>query len=607
MECFFSRVSRFIYFIILLTLSNVSLAQEIEELSTTELFSAAMQVKSSDIARSDKLIRELDRRSYLFDRDYEEQLFYLKAYQQLIKGNHEEAIRFHEKSIYSSNIEHKLRAYNNILYIDIQLNYFKTASQSIQPIIDILSKNNISDQLKINTRITLAYALNNLGDYGAALEHLGAINLVDNQQISGRDTCFINSQKIYAYFGLTDYNLGNALIAETSDICRQEGEIILVHRLIAEQAKAMLSQQQYSNALQLLMPYQQAFEDSKFALNSIRFNNIIATASHQLNNQQKALVFAKKVLTFKQKYSYRPELFNAAKIIYSIEKQNANIEIMFALQKQIVELEQTYVANEQEKIIALNRIEQGLSNLKWTISDYQLSIETETKTQELKQATIVQVEDALFLEQSANLILIGLILYIYKYMYKALLEKKDNERALLFQKDSNYPFRTTFIKNCEAMLQNAQLQQSRCSLIVLNIDNLRTINELQGNDRADRLILLFYRQFEHFIPQGSEIGCLGGDEFAFLIPNCPIRKAEAIAEKFRLAINYLDTRKVSYQFDVTASFGITDSLLSGFKFEQILMDAEKALLQAKQQYKNCVCRYSITPEDSVSREDLLQS
>lgn len=582
-------------------ISTFTYAQTLDEITTSDLFREALQVKSSNIGRSDQLIEELERRSYLFDRESEEQLFYLKAYQQLVKGNPEEAIRFHEKVIYSDNLERRIRAYNNILYIDIQLNYFSIASESIQPIIDILATDKVSPRMKIESHITLAYAYNNLGFYDGALEHLGTIDLIDKSYVSGRYLCFINSQKVNALYGLQDFTNGDTLAAETRKICQQEGETFIIHRLINEQAKVLVKQQRFKTALTLMNTYEKDIAQNNFPLNNLLFNSVAATVHSKLNNLNKAAVYANKTLTYKDKYPNRAETVSAAKVLYNIEKLSNNIDDMFALQKQIVELEQQYVSNEQQKIIALNRIEQDLSSLKWTISDYQLSIETETKTHQLKQATIAQVENVLFLEQSANLILIGLIILIYKYIYKALLEKKDNQRALQFQKDSNYPFRKKFFSECKAALKAAELQNTRCSLIVLNIDNFRTINELQGNDRADRLILLFYEQFDVFIPQGSLIGCLGGDEFAFLIPDCPVRKAEAIAERFRLAINYLDTRKVSYQFDVTASFGVTDSLISSYQFEQILMDAEKALSQAKQEYKNCVCRYIHAPSEAMNK------
>jgi diguanylate cyclase (GGDEF)-like protein len=89
-------------------------------------------------------------------------------------------------------------------------------------------------------------------------------------------------------------------------------------------------------------------------------------------------------------------------------------------------------------------------------------------------------------------------------------------------------------------------------------------------------------------PERDAIGRLGGEEFALALSDLDIDQAAALAEGFRRAIGELDYLSGGCHVPVTASIGVACTSHSGYGYQKLLSEADRAMYRAKQAGRNRV-------------------
>lgn len=125
------------------------------------------------------------------------------------------------------------------------------------------------------------------------------------------------------------------------------------------------------------------------------------------------------------------------------------------------------------------------------------------------------------------------------------------------------------------------------SLILLDIDNFKQINDAYGHNAGDRII----KMVSNNLLMGREAGDLvcrwGGEEFILLLPHTTLLQATNIAEKLRIKIAKTKVRIDKQDISVSASFGVAERLKNESKL-QLIHRADLSLSQAKTTGKNKV-------------------
>jgi diguanylate cyclase (GGDEF)-like protein len=122
------------------------------------------------------------------------------------------------------------------------------------------------------------------------------------------------------------------------------------------------------------------------------------------------------------------------------------------------------------------------------------------------------------------------------------------------------------------------------SLIILDLDGFKAVNDTHGHEVGDRVLKALARCLEEHLRQSDRAVRLGGEEFAVLLPETGLPQALRLAERLRQAVAALEVPPVER---LSASFGVaqaspTDSPLS------FLRRADEALYKAKRRGKNRV-------------------
>ncbi|MBO9538901.1 GGDEF domain-containing protein [Herbaspirillum sp.] len=132
------------------------------------------------------------------------------------------------------------------------------------------------------------------------------------------------------------------------------------------------------------------------------------------------------------------------------------------------------------------------------------------------------------------------------------------------------------------------LEKSAMSLVVLDIDFFKRINDEFGHPTGDAVIRELVSRLRNVVDGMGLIGRVGGEEFSILLPGMPLDEAVALAEKIRAAIAGERFCCLSAR-PVTSSFGVAWSAAQG-NFEDAYARADEALYRAKRGGRNHVER-----------------
>ena len=128
-----------------------------------------------------------------------------------------------------------------------------------------------------------------------------------------------------------------------------------------------------------------------------------------------------------------------------------------------------------------------------------------------------------------------------------------------------------------------------CSLIMIDIDHFKKVNDNFGHAVGDAAIRLVANLCNESLRGTDLLGRIGGEEFAMLLREAGTEKAEQIAERLRLHIQeevFYSDQGVLCPLQV--SIGISELHPSDETLSAVILRADRALYQAKNEGRNCV-------------------
>lgn len=144
-------------------------------------------------------------------------------------------------------------------------------------------------------------------------------------------------------------------------------------------------------------------------------------------------------------------------------------------------------------------------------------------------------------------------------------------------------------RGLETTLDRWKEKNRSFSIIALDIDRFKKVNDTYGHDAGDRVIMNIASMMKK-CSRSADILCRsGGEEFLMLLPDTEIANAGEVAERLRLQTAQCETSGVGY---VTISLGIASWPKSSPDMGQALKLADTALYAAKEQGRNRVVAYS---------------
>ena len=145
----------------------------------------------------------------------------------------------------------------------------------------------------------------------------------------------------------------------------------------------------------------------------------------------------------------------------------------------------------------------------------------------------------------------------------------------------------TFYEILEKELWRSRRYGGQISLVMVDIDNLKKINDTYGHRAGDKVIKQISKKIKEHIRQIDTPARYGGDEFAVILPNTSLTDAVVVAERMvdAVANSPITWKKEQIALSISVGLGQYDADTTP---EDITSRSDQALYTAKQAGKNTV-------------------
>jgi diguanylate cyclase (GGDEF)-like protein len=162
--------------------------------------------------------------------------------------------------------------------------------------------------------------------------------------------------------------------------------------------------------------------------------------------------------------------------------------------------------------------------------------------------------------------------------------RRANETiAALAQYDSltNLFNRRRFQQELERVLQHAQRYGREFALVFLDLDGFKRINDRAGHAEGDRYLLAVAEVLRKALRATDIVARWGGDEFAMLLPETGVARAEEVAKKLITAMDQKRVALAMQVYTLRASIGVAVFPKHAREAEELLRRADAAMYEAK--------------------------
>lgn len=161
--------------------------------------------------------------------------------------------------------------------------------------------------------------------------------------------------------------------------------------------------------------------------------------------------------------------------------------------------------------------------------------------------------------------------------------------------------RRHFFECLDKELAEALAQEQPLSLLVLDLDGFKQVNDEFGHDEGDRLLMRVGKQLLREVRDSDIVARFGGDEFVAVLPNTSTDIAERVAN--RIVSRLKHARSTDKASMVSASVGVATTGEQIRDAKILFRAADQALLAAKQAGKDQVVVGKAQPSPSESETD----
>lgn len=142
----------------------------------------------------------------------------------------------------------------------------------------------------------------------------------------------------------------------------------------------------------------------------------------------------------------------------------------------------------------------------------------------------------------------------------------------------------------DAAFNHATLKKSNLSVIIIDIDYFKRVNDTYGHLVGNGVLSTFSQMLLKIsFPPNTVISRIGGEEFAIILPNINVSETEHLAEKIRRKVEKIDVPIVASGSVITISAGIANNDGRNYpSANELLNAADQALYNAKRNGRNQV-------------------
>ena len=146
-----------------------------------------------------------------------------------------------------------------------------------------------------------------------------------------------------------------------------------------------------------------------------------------------------------------------------------------------------------------------------------------------------------------------------------------------------------FSEISERYFQTAQKDNFSLTLLLLDLDHFKKINDTYGHQVGDKLLIQFVKTIKNTLAKSDIFARIGGEEFAILLSQIDKDDAYNLAETIRKEVENISIRYKGQNIFVKTSIGITQNSPTDNSFDDIFSRSDMALYKAKKEGRNRTC------------------
>lgn len=149
--------------------------------------------------------------------------------------------------------------------------------------------------------------------------------------------------------------------------------------------------------------------------------------------------------------------------------------------------------------------------------------------------------------------------------------------------------RRVFFERGRHIFELAKRSGHPVSVIMMDIDHFKMINDKYGHSVGDKVLQAVAEPLQRIVREIDIVARIGGEEFAFVLPETRLEDATIMAERLRAEIENLVVTNNGHK--ITASFGLVTCEDGNKDVDTLLANADEALYIAKRNGRNQIKRY----------------
>ncbi|WP_052074715.1 GGDEF domain-containing protein [Shewanella mangrovi] len=518
--------------------------------------------------------------------------FYLKA----LHGQFQEAVNGYKNLIDDTPPKViEIRARTSLVNI---YSFVQNWQDGLSQLSVLLSQlNTINDQNVKEQIIGIAAIFyNSLGQYQLGMDYTQQYKSLSS---SPRSQCAAAQLEVEASFGLSTVTSDSDLFAHNREICQQAGEMVMVGLIDSFKIRSLIKERQFNAAMTSLQQQLSTIENTRYAPLMGLYYSLIAKVAVTLQRWSEVKNYADKALaTLDQPKSYQP-FVRVYKALYEYYLHQNGTSSALEAYKKYAEADKAYLDDIKAK------------NLAFQIAQHQ-SIEQQNRIELLdKQNKLLTLQQQLTENESrARRDMLIALFCVSAMLLVGIMQARRSQRRLrlLAERDglTDVFNRRHFTALADKLLKQAGSQQQTVSCIMFDLDNFKQLNDSQGHSAGDialKQVAAVAKQ--HCRPQDI-IGRIGGEEFCIILPNTSQQQALDVAERLRACFEAISDAALGDNHTITASFGISETQLSGYALEGLMHDTDQAMYSAKTEGRNRVVlffeqlRLTLSPQPQPS-------
>ncbi len=501
---------------------------------------------------------------------------FLQAYQLAFKGDSQQAIEDIEQVISLCNdLRARIRMDALLANLNALSGDYKKASSYIDNTIQ-----NVDQTADLKTK-AIAYTAASM-----------VYSLLDQKQLSvkyseilyGLDPSIENKCRLeYSknVYHLDDSNLGESYqeVDLTDNACIESGNEIIAQSILLDSIKRKLAsntidKKAIQELSQWMVELRPDIATGPYKNIQAQFSAIEAKFAYLSGDLEAAINHGNKTLVLNEGLGNTAQLIMALEVLELVAKEEQDYITAYEYLNRKNDVELELYDQSQAKQMAFMTVKH--SNLSKGFEIEQLN----------RQKEVLELGKKLASQEANNQrLVILLILIVMAFMTLLLLriKKKHDYFKDVSEIDhlTKVLTRKAFEEQIHTVLSITKNKNIAVFVAIMDLDFFKAVNDNHGHLIGDWVLKNVIYTCKELVEERMFIGRLGGEEFGIVMHGVDMETMYQKIEAMRLAIEKLDTSTSGVNLKVTASFGISNSLESGYDPAMLLTHADLALFKAK--------------------------